>query len=73
MTCGYWKPLSTLLMLGHVGVVECAASNWIGHVRTSGPRLDLAQLALGTEALTHLCMTLLHHDPYFAFHWGAFP
>ena len=73
MACGYWKPLSTLLMLGHVGVVERAASNWIGHVRTSGLRLDLAQLALATEGLAHLCMTLIHHDPFMAFHWGAFP
>ena len=73
MACGNWKPLSTLLMLGHVGVVERAASNWIGHVRTSGLRLDLAQLALATEALAHLCMMLLHHDPFISFHWGAFP
>ena len=73
MACGYWKPLSTLLMLGHVGIVERAASNWIGHIRTSGLRLDLAQLALATESLAHSCMSLLHHDPYLAFHWGVFP
>ena len=72
MACGYWKPLSTLLMLGHVGVVERAASNWIGHVRTSGLRLDLAQLALATEGFAHLCLTLVHRDPFMAFHWGAF-
>ena len=73
MACGYWKPLSTLLMLGHVGVVERATSSWIGHVRTSGLRLDLAQLALVTESVAHLCMMLLHHDPCLSFHWAAFP
>ena len=73
MACGYWKPLSTLLMLGHVGVVERAVSNWIGHVRTSGLRLDLAQLALATEILAHLCLAVAHHDPFLAFHWAALP
>lgn len=71
--CGYWKPLSTLLMLGHAVVVERAASNLIGHVRTSGLRLDLAQLALATEILAHLITALLHHDPFLSFHWAALP
>ena len=71
--CGYWKPLSTLLMLGHVGVVEQAISNWIGHARTSGVRFDLAQLALLTEATAHTFFVLQIHDPFLAFHWAALP
>ena len=71
--CGYWKPLRMLLMLGHVGVAERSVSNLIGNVRTSGLRLDLAQLALGTETVAHFLMVVLHHDPYAAFHWAAIP
>ena len=71
--CGYWKPLATLLMLGHVGVVEQAVSNIIGHLRMSGMRLDLAQLALANEMVAHCVMAVLHHDPWLAFHWGALP
>ena len=71
--CGFGKPLSTLLMLGNVGVAERAVSNWIGHVRMSGLRLDLAQLALVTETLAQLLMAIVHHDPFLSFHWGALP
>jgi len=76
--CGYWKPLATMLMLGHVGVAERAISNWIGHFHASGLRLDLAQLALATETIAHGLMALTHHDPLGSFHWailpaGAFP
>ena len=73
MTCGYWKPLEALLVLGHTGVAERATSNWIGHVRTSGLRFDLAQFALATELVAHVLMALLHHDPFLGFHWAAFP
>ena len=71
--CGYWKPLSTILMLAHVAVAEQATCNLIGHARTSGLRLDLAQLALGTETVAHLIMALLQHDPIFSFHWAVLP
>ena len=71
--CGYWKPLSMLLILGHVVVAEQAVSNLIGHVRTSGLRLDLAQLALVTEAVAHCMLAVLHHDPLFSFHWAVVP
>ena len=60
-------------MLGHLAVAERAVSNLIGHVRTSGPRLDLAQLALTTETAAHCLMMLMHHDPFLAFYWGALP
>jgi len=73
MACGYWKPFAALLMLGHAGVAEHAVSNWIGHILTSGLRMDLAQLALGTKTTAHLMMALLHHDPFWGFHWGVFP
>ena len=71
--CGHWKQLATLIMVGHAGVVEQAISNWIGHVRTSGLRMDLAQLALATEILAHTLLALLHHDPFFSFHWAVLP
>ena len=72
--CGYyWKALGTLMILAHAGVTETAVSNWIGHVRTSGLRLDLAQLALATEAAAHGLMALIHHDPFLSFYWAAFP
>ena len=71
--CGFWKFVSTLLMLGHVTVAEQAISNLIGHVRTSGLRLDLAQLALATEAAAHLILAVLQHDPFFSFHWAVLP
>ena len=71
--CGYWKPLATLLMLGHASVVERAASNWLGHIRTSGLRFDLAQLALANEMVAHCLMLLVHHDPLMAFYWAVFP
>ena len=73
MFCGVWKPLATLLILGHIYVAEQAMSNHIGHVVTSGLRLDLAQLALATESVAHFLMAVLHHDPLFSFHWGALP
>jgi hypothetical protein len=71
--CGYWKPIATLLMLGHVGVAESSLSNFIGHVRTSGFRCDLAQLALVNELVAHFIMAILHHDPFFASHWASLP
>ena len=71
--CGSWKPLSILLMLGHVGIVEQSVSNLIGHARSSGLRLDLAQLALATEATAHFIMALMFHDPFLSFHWAALP
>ena len=73
MACGYWKPVVNLLMLGHVLVIEQSISNLFGHFRTSGLRLDLAQLALATESTAHFLMALVHHDPYLAFHWAALP
>ena len=71
--CGYWKPFGTLLMLGHASVVERAASNWLGHIRTSDLRFDLAQLALANEMVAHCLMLLVHHDPFMGFHWAVFP
>jgi len=73
--CGYWKPLGTLLMLGHAFVIEQAICNLIGHVSTSGGvlRADLAQMALSTEVVAHLLMALLHHDPQLQFHWAILP
>ena len=71
--CGYWKQLSTLLMLGHAAVVELAISNWIGHIQRSGLRFDLAQLALATETIAHVFIALSEHDPTLAFHWAALP
>jgi len=71
--CGYWKPLATLLMLGHVGVTERSLSNLIGHVRTSGVRFDLAQLALVNQMITHCAITMVQHDPFLSFHWAAVP
>ena len=65
--CGYWKPLATLLMLGHIGVTERSLSNLIGHVRTSGVRFDLAQLALVNQMIAHCAMTMVHHDPFLSF------
>ena len=73
MTYGFWKPCAALVMLGHAGVAERAVSNWIGHILTSGLRVDLAQLALGAEMIAHLMMALLNHDPIWVFHWGSFP
>ena len=73
VVCGCWKPLAILLMLGHVSVAERAISNLIGHIRMSGLRLDLAQLALGSETVAQSLMTLLHHDPYFASYFTALP
>jgi hypothetical protein len=43
-------------MLGHVSVAERAISNLVGHIQMTGLRLDLAQLALGTEAVAHSLM-----------------
>ena len=60
-------------MLGHVSVAERAISNLIGHIRTSGLRLDLAQLALATETIAQILMTIQHHDPFFSFYFGALP
>ena len=71
--CGYWKPLSILLMAGHAGVLEQAISNWVGHARTSGARFDLAQFSLLTEAAAHIFLVLQLHDPALAFHWAALP
>ena len=71
--CGVWKPLATLLIMGHVYVAEQAMSNFIGHIIMSGPRLDLAQLALATETVAHVLMAILHHDPFAAFYWGMLP
>ena len=71
--CGYWKPLATLFMLGHVGVTERSLSNLIGHVRTSGVRFDLAQLALVNQMIAHCAMTMVQHDPFLSFHWAAVP
>lgn len=71
--CGVWKPLATLLIMGHVYVAEQAMSNCIGHIIMPGPRLDLAQLALATETVAHVLMAILHHDPFAAFYWGMLP
>ena len=71
MACGYWKPLATLLILGHVVVVEKSISNLLGHIRISGLRTDLAQLSLATESVAHVLMALFHHDPYLSFHWAV--
>ena len=71
--CGYWKPLSTILMLGHVWVAERAASCFIGHAQSAGIRFDLAQATSLTEMTAHLLCALNRHDPFFSFHWGTLP
>ena len=71
--CDYWKPLATLLIMGHIGVAERAISNWLGHIRSTGLRLDLAQLALATEMVAHTLMALMHHDPFGTFQWAVLP
>ena len=71
--CGYWKPLRTILMLGHMWVAEQAASCFIGHAQSVGVRFDLAQAASTTEWAAHLLMMLGLHDPFMAFHWGLLP
>ena len=71
--CGYWKPLRTTLMLGQLWVAERAASCFIGHVRSAGVRIDLAQAASMTEVVAHLLFALSLHDPFLSFHWGALP
>ena len=71
--CGFGKVIDVILIIGHFWIVEQASSNWIGHVRTSGLRFDLAQLALATEICAHLLMVAAHHDPFMAFRWGLLP
>ena len=71
--CGYWKPLRTVLMLGHAWVAERAASCFAGHAQSAGVRFDLAQAASTTEMAAHLMFALSLHDPYMAFHWGLLP
>ena len=71
--CGYWKPLQTILMLGHTWVAERAASCFVGHVRSAGARCDLAQTASVTEVMAHLLLALAPHDPFVSFHWGLLP
>ena len=71
--CGYWKPLQTILMLGHVWVMERAASCFIGHVKSAGVRFDLAQAASVSEVMAHLLSALSFHDPFLEFHWGLMP
>ena len=71
--CGYWKPLGTTLMLGHVWVAERAASCFIGHVQCAGLRFDLAQAASVTEFVAHLFTALNLHDWFLSFHWGLLP
>ena len=71
--CGYWKPLQTSIMLGHAGVAERAASCLIGHVKSAGPRFDLAQGASMAEIMAHTSALLMLHDPFMSFHWGLLP
>ena len=71
--CGYWKPLRTIIMVGHVWVAERAASCFVGHVQSAGMRFDLAQAASVTEMMAHLLLALSLHDPVMAFHWGLLP
>ena len=71
--CGYWKPLGTILMLGHVWVAERAASCFFGHAQSAGVRFDLAQAASATEVMAHLFAALGIHDPFMSFYWGLLP
>ena len=71
--CGPWIPLKTIVMICHFVVIERASCNLIGHVRISGVRPDLAQMALIAEACAHVLAACVYMDPFVSFHWGWMP
>ena len=70
---GFWLVIRAPFIVGHLAIVEYAFCFLKEHISESGPRPDLAQMALIAEIVAHLWFPLWLTDPHLSFYWGWFP